>query len=693
MMSSSGSRIWGFTGAALLALLMPRGVWAVDVIVQNDSVMDNTQVAIQAGFAQGEIGAAIFSPPASLVQFPVKLKAIQIFWLSLSGTTGQTLGGAIHIYSSGLPNPQEVCIVPDDCALLGPVLEDGFLNEFVVDPADPNVVEGVTSPIILNGPKFAIGYEFDADPDPSNGPSLVTDTNGCQGSPSNFFDSNTKNAVRLTSGTWVNLCAFGVSGDLFIRARVEHVITDPPTVTSITPNTANNGGPVNISDLHGTNFISGTTVKLTQTGQPDINGTNVVVVSESQITCTFNLTGAATGLWNVVATNTNGSGQLTSGFNVSAAPPPTLSAFSPNTPQANCGVISCGVFGNNLQSGALLRAVHTGAPDILAANYNYQNQNFIGFTLNIGGADQGAWSIVLTNPNNAQATLNNVLNITACQPTITSISPNSGANNGPINITDLHGSNFVDGPTADSTVQLTRVGQSPISGTNLSIVSSSQISCTFDITAALPGMWNVVVNDPNGGTATLINGFNVIAGPPPTVFFIDPNSATNCGPLTGATIFGFNFFTVGTTQAKLTRTGQSDINGTNVVVQNSNTITADFNLTGAAAGMWNVVVINPDLQQGMLADALTVNACTTGVTIITANPPAASPYGPGVFRDVLQNTTAGLMPQGIGVAGTPDEGAVSYAAISVSFSGTPSPAPAPANITSACTDIAGNGQG
>jgi len=64
-----------------------------------------------------------------------------------------------------------------------------------------------------------------------------------------------------------------------------------PTVVYIAPNTAANSGPVNISDLDGTGFRAGATVKLTKSGEADIPGTSVVVVNQSRITCTFNLTG------------------------------------------------------------------------------------------------------------------------------------------------------------------------------------------------------------------------------------------------------------------------------------------------------------------------------------------------------------------------------------------------------------------
>ncbi|HEY3246401.1 MAG TPA: hypothetical protein VGM03_23900 [Phycisphaerae bacterium] len=75
------------------------------------------------------------------------------------------------------------------------------------------------------------------------------------------------------------------------------------------------------------------------------------------------------------------------------------------------------------------------------------------------------------------------------------------------------------------------------------------------------------------------------------------------------------------------------------------------------------------------------------VTIASTNPPAVSPYGGGVFRDVLQDTTRTYVPQGIGVAGTPSEGPYNYYAISVTLSGTPSLTPTPANASVTCTDI------
>ncbi|MCX5785470.1 MAG: T9SS type A sorting domain-containing protein [Elusimicrobia bacterium] len=87
------------------------------------------------------------------------------------------------------------------------------------------------------------------------------------------------------------------------------------TITSITPNSGfNNASGITVA---GTGFASGATVKITKSGQTDINASNVTVVSANQITCTFNLTGAAAGKWSVVVTIPGQSPvQLTDGFTV-----------------------------------------------------------------------------------------------------------------------------------------------------------------------------------------------------------------------------------------------------------------------------------------------------------------------------------------------------------------------------------------
>jgi C1A family cysteine protease len=112
----------------------------------------------------------------------------------------------------------------------------------------------------------------------------------------------------------------GYNTDLAIRLRTSTGGPPAPVVTSITPSSGTDDGVVSITNLAGNHFRSGASVKLTMAGQADILATGVTVVSASKITCQFDLTGRALGLWDVVVTNPDSqSGSLADGFRIRAA--------------------------------------------------------------------------------------------------------------------------------------------------------------------------------------------------------------------------------------------------------------------------------------------------------------------------------------------------------------------------------------
>ena len=85
------------------------------------------------------------------------------------------------------------------------------------------------------------------------------------------------------------------------------------------------------------------------------------------------------------------------------------------------------------------------------------------------------------------------------------IDPASGFNIAPINRVKVTGANF----TGNTTVRLTRTGQNNISGSSLTLVSSTEITCNFNIAGAQVGNWNVVVDDGSNNLGSLTNGFEV----------------------------------------------------------------------------------------------------------------------------------------------------------------------------------------
>ncbi len=213
-----------------------------------------------------------------------------------------------------------------------------------------------------------------------------------------------------------------------------------PVVISVTPNSATNNGPVSITNLGGVNFQPGATVRLSKAGQTDINATNVVVANAGKITCTFDLTGAA----------------------------------------------------------------------------------------------GGAWDVTVTNPDGRSGSLPGAFTVTFAAPTITSITPVSGNNNGPVNITSLAGTNF----RAGAAVRLTQTGQSDIVATAVTVTPTA-LTCTFDLTGKASGLWDVVVTNSDGQSATLPAAFKVET---PTVSVTKPviSSANPYNPSNGTTSINYS---------------------------------------------------------------------------------------------------------------------------------------------------------
>jgi len=80
--------------------------------------------------------------------------------------------------------------------------------------------------------------------------------------------------------------------------------TTAPRILDIDPFIGTAGKTVTITDLKGSNFVSGATVALTKTGETSIDATDVSVSSATKITCKFVLPSSTEpGQWNVVVTN------------------------------------------------------------------------------------------------------------------------------------------------------------------------------------------------------------------------------------------------------------------------------------------------------------------------------------------------------------------------------------------------------
>lgn len=109
----------------MLALLIAggsaAGARAAEITVKNDSPTDFGSAVVVAGFVEGEQAASWLTSPCD-----GDLRAVQVLWRSLGGTTGQTIHSAILISRAGtFPTPGASAL-----NIVGPVLVDGALNEF-----------------------------------------------------------------------------------------------------------------------------------------------------------------------------------------------------------------------------------------------------------------------------------------------------------------------------------------------------------------------------------------------------------------------------------------------------------------------------------------------------------------------------------------------------------------------------------
>jgi len=185
--------------AFVLSLSVSSPVRAAEVVVQVDSLAAGQQGAIQVGFAAGESAAVWLNSPCD-----GSIVAVQVFWRSLFGGEPQTAEDSITIFNGGtFPFPGGPLEL-----LEAPLLTDGVLNEYRYLDKQQTIPIDVP---VARDQVFVVSFKFFNDPGVF-GPSIVTDTNGCQSG---------KNAIDAIGPGWINACSAGVSGDFVIRAVVD----------------------------------------------------------------------------------------------------------------------------------------------------------------------------------------------------------------------------------------------------------------------------------------------------------------------------------------------------------------------------------------------------------------------------------------------------------------------------------------
>jgi hypothetical protein len=477
------------------------------------------------------------------------------------------------------------------------VLPNGFLvkgaSVFVsgISPSS-GVVGSTVVPVSVGGNGFVSGASVRLN---RTGEPDITATGVNVGS-SNLITCSISLPANATPGLWnvVVINADGQSGNLPGAFLVKSPL---PTVTVITNTTQVRGWTV-IERITGTNFLPGAVVRFVNTtAGPDIIATNINVVSATQITCTFDLTGAMAARRNVTVTNLySDTGTLVNGFTVTGAAP-TLTVRNVTT--GNRGwPVGVSLTGTGFQPGATVRLMRTGYSDIVATGVTVVSPTQITCIFNLLGVTQGTWNLMVTNVD-GQSSGTMTFTVNSPTPTFTSNAPATGARGAAPGLT-ITGSGFQPG----ATVTYTR-SPTTITLTNVNVISQTQITGTLVIPAgATTGLYNITITNTDNSTVTSANRFTV-TNPPPTVTAISPVQARDGMLVSSIVVTGTNFLTGA--QVSLYR-GTTLIYSAPVGTVNSSTqITTSFTLPETVVvGVTDVRVTNTDALYGTLPNGYTI---------------------------------------------------------------------------------------
>ena len=284
---------------------------------------------------------------------------------------------------------------------------------------------------------------------------------------------------------------------------------------------------------------NGGALEILETGTVTIPASNVTLISPTNISCTFDLSGAAAGTYDVRVTGANGqSGTLTNAFIVSNRPP-KITGITPSSGTRGTTIAVTNLTGTGFLPGASVQMTRAGSSPISASNVVIVSPTKITCNLPLPSTE-GVWDIIVTNHDGQNSSLVNGFSVTNVSLSVTGTTPASGARGATIAVTDLSGTGFLSG----ASVRLNRTDSPPISATNVVVVSTTRITCDLILPAnSTEGIWDVVVTNPNMQSSTLSNGFTItsMSESELTVTSITPSIGVNTAAVSITNLSGTNF--------------------------------------------------------------------------------------------------------------------------------------------------------
>ncbi len=400
--------------------------------------------------------------------------------------------------------------------------------------------------------------------------------------------------VQLTAGTtyYIMVSSFGppdpnpiaLGGRTFFNFSFNGGLTPAPTITAISPTSANSGDPNFTLTVNGSGFLNGAIVDFNNSTTFRGSALATTFVSSTQLTAVvpasaITLPGPFTvNVLNPVPT-VGPSNFVNFTVNLGVYPVPVLGFINPTTIIAGSLPFNIIAECRDCASVAVLNFNGVSKPSNVSNSFSFPYPQNV--TATISTADistAGTVQVTLSNPapgGGASAPQSFVITQPTVVPNITSVNPASFPAGLPTNLT-VNGTGFTQGAVLN-------VGGTGGVDFSTTFVSSTQLSAGGIVVNSV-GTFPVYVIDPApGGTSGALN-VTVIQPPPPTITSINPSSAQS-GSSPTLTITGANF-QFGATVV---------LNNTTfpVNVLSTTQLAAFVSLGGVAAGAYPLTVVNP----------------------------------------------------------------------------------------------------
>jgi len=418
---------------------------------------------------------------------------------------------------------------------------------------------------------------------------------------------------------------------------VNFTVNNPtPTITTLSPDSANAGAAAQTLTINGTNFVSNSTVTYNGAAHTP------TFVSSSQLTIQLSASDqAAAGTYAVVVTNPSPGGGASNSVNFTVNnPTPTITTLSPDSANAGAAAQTLTINGTNFVSTSTVTynsAAHT-------AKFVSATQ----LTIQLTAADQataGTFAVVVTNPSPGGGASNTeTFTVKNPVPTISSLSPSSATAGAAAATLTINGTNFVSA----SIVTYNGVAHAAmlVSATQLTI----QLSAADQATA---GTYPVVVTNPApGGGASNAFNFTVNSSrnnPVPAISSLSPSSAPAGSAAQTLTITGTGFIASSTVTYNMVAHTATFLSSTQLTIMLSAS-------DQATAGSYPIVVTNPAPGGGASnAVDFTVTSVSSALSVNTTILPnvflgvayAGQAEATGGAPPYTWSVSAGALPPGL----------------------------------------------